>query len=534
MKRKAQPFRRQTAQHQLGQPAHHRRIETVHVVRHARIRRGTVGPHLPYPFPHLGQVLLQRSNRIFRVLPLQKTDPLVRLDTRQICPVHRPVVDLQRTHAERVRPEIVPAVVAVHMRIERLPIAHLGVFVHAVDDAAPRVHVALTSCHQQAVAKTVVGAICEKGPVRQRACLRYHHREAPAVDPAVPLAVARAADRPIQPDIGGDDPAVGRSALAPGVHIVDRPRPVPLLTRQHVGVEGQRRGLKIERMVADNVVVVLEVGHHLRVIALPVPGLESALDLNRIARPIQPGRLAHQRPAAAVEHAADDAVLPVIVVSLRIGAHIEAGKPFHPPPHRKVVRVRQRLQKEYRETLAVVHPVEHHRKLFVVHPVAGEGHINGLCFSILPQMALPPALVQVQDEIGRAQRMQNRPSGQVFGRVIRPVVPAPTGNAKQVAPLVEVAVVEFLHRLGLIADQLPLQQGPVRRRRGPVKGDDGRALALFSHSSLLLSPLWSSLRNEVDGRRQELLNLFNRIESGDADAHAADLRAVLDNNAVLF
>ena len=66
----------------------------------------------------------------------------------------------------------------------------------------------------------------------------------------------------------------------------------------------------------------------------------------------------------------------VIVVGLRVRAHIEAGETLHAPAHFQVVGVRERLQEEDGEALAVVHPIEHDGKLFVVHAVACEGHFD--------------------------------------------------------------------------------------------------------------------------------------------------------------
>ena len=79
-------------------------------------------------------------------------------------------------------------------------------------------------------------------------------------------------------------------------------------------------------MVADDVVVVLEVVEHLLVGAFAVPELEAVLDLDRVAGPVEPGRLAQQRPAAAVEQAADDLVLRVVVRRAGIFVQVEAGE----------------------------------------------------------------------------------------------------------------------------------------------------------------------------------------------------------------
>ena len=54
---------------------------------------------------------------------------------------------------------------------------------------------------------------------------------------------------------------------------------------------------------------------------------------------------------------------------------------------------------------------------------------------------------------------------QVLGGIIRPVVSAPTGHAEQVTAAVEIVVEEFLNRLGLGPDQLPLEESPIRWRK---------------------------------------------------------------------
>ena len=92
-------------------------------------------------------------------------------------------------------------------------------------------------------------------------------------------------------------------------------------------------------IVADDVGVVAEVVEHLQVRRFAVAGVEAAGHLDRIAGPIERGRLAQQRPARAIEEAADHLVLLVIVRDVRIIAHI----PTRPAPHsvyqRLVVRV---------------------------------------------------------------------------------------------------------------------------------------------------------------------------------------------------
>ena len=66
-------------------------------------------------------------------------------------------------------------------------------------------------------------------------------------------------------------------------------------------------------MVADDVVVIVEVIEHLGVRGLAMPRPKAILDFDRISGPVDGRCLAEQRAATAVEHAADDLVLRVVV-----------------------------------------------------------------------------------------------------------------------------------------------------------------------------------------------------------------------------
>ena len=100
------------------------------------------------------------------------------------------------------------------------------------------------------------------------------------------------------------------------------------------------------------------------------------------------GCLAQQRSAAAVEHAADDLVLGIVIRCAGIFVEVEAGEPPHALPNRSSSD-RTALQVEDRQPFAVVQPVEHDRKFFVVHAVAGKGDFVRLGRGVLPQMRLP-------------------------------------------------------------------------------------------------------------------------------------------------
>ena len=369
---------------------------------------------------------------------------------------------------------MVPALVPVHVGVHHLAVDFLLIGVDLVDHLAPHIHVPLVAGEQQRIAEP--GDAQPVGvAVGQSAGLRHHHGEAPPITPAVPLALG-AADGAVQADLGRDDALVGQGALAPGVHVLQQPLPVLRLAGEQVRVEPQGGGHQILGVVSDNVGVVLKVGQHLLKVALAVPGREAALHLDGIAGPVQGGGVPQKRPAAAVEHAADDLALAVVVGGRGVVAQVEAGVPLDPPLKVAVARVGQALQVEDREALAVVHPVEGDRKLPVVHAVAGKGHVDSPGFGVLAQVPLPGLLVQVQDDIGRAQGVQDGPTREALDGVVRPVVAAPALDAAHVPALVKVVVEEFLARPGLGPEQLPLQQGPGRRGSGGVHSESRQIL----------------------------------------------------------
>ena len=86
-----------------------------------------------------------------------------------------------------------------------------------------------------------------------------------------------------------------------------QPRLVLGLAGQQIGVRRQRRGGQIQKVVADDVGVFLVVREELLERRFAVLGVE-ALDVERIADPVERRGLPQHRPAAAVLHAADDLV----------------------------------------------------------------------------------------------------------------------------------------------------------------------------------------------------------------------------------
>ena len=161
-------------------------------------------------------------------------------------------------------------------------------------------------------------------------------------------------------------------------------------------------------------------------------------------------------------------MLRVVVLRLRILVHVETGEPLRAPDVVFVIRVAVAQQVEHHQTLGMVGPVAVHRKLLVVHAVPGEGHVDGLRFRILADVAVLRGLAHVPDAVSAAEQVDERPVGQVLDGIVRTVEGAPAGHALEIAFFVEILVVEQFEGLGHGADERSLQQGPLRRSLGRV------------------------------------------------------------------
>ena len=228
-------------------------------------------------------------------------------------------------------------------------------------------------------------------------------------------------------------------------------------------------------MVADDIVVVLEVSQHLFVVSFAVTEAEPVFDFDRVAGPVQRRRLAKQRASAAVEQAANDLVLGVVVRRARVLVHVEPGEPPNAPLEGRVFGVGKPAQVEQSEPFAVVLPVEHDREFLVVHPVPGKRHLDRLGLRVLPEVAFPRLLVHLEHDVRSPERMQHRPTGTVLGRIVRPVIAAPPLDTSQIAAFVKVSRKERLARLRVGPEQFPLEQRPIRRRHR--RGDVNRNVA---------------------------------------------------------
>ncbi len=185
-----------------------------------------------------------------------------------------------------------------------------------------------------------------------------------------------------------------------------------------------------------------------------------------IPRPVHCRRVAQERPAAAVEVAPNDPVFRVVVGGPGILVQVEARITSHAPAEGLVTGIGKSLQVEDAKDLADVIPVEHHREFLVVHPLARQGNLHRSGFRVLPKMSFPGLLVHVEHIVGGPEGMKDRPVGHVFDGVVRTVGGAPTLDAEQIAPVIEVFPEELPAGSGIGADQLPLLQGPRGRRHG--------------------------------------------------------------------
>ena len=279
----------QSTQHQLGQTAVDGRIELQRIVRHPGIGGTCIRAHAVHLFADGREFPAQRRLGKSPVSAVQKRQPRVLRHVFKVRPIHRPVVDVQRALVVGRLLVVVPAVVAVHMRVHRSAVHRAGIRVHGREHPAPDVHVFLLSRQQQRISETR-HAPDNRIPVGQFTRLRHDYREPPAVTPAIPLAVAFASDCPVQSDVAGEDAVVRGGPFRPCIHVIDDPVPVFFLRIDHKSVEAEGRGRQIDGMVADHVRVFLEVRQHFLEIALAVRRVEPPLHLDGVSRPVQRGR----------------------------------------------------------------------------------------------------------------------------------------------------------------------------------------------------------------------------------------------------
>ena len=495
--RHAHVARRQTAQHELHQAPHFGRIDPVRVLGEQHVGRPCVLLPLLHLLAHLLQVGRQLLHRVVVVLAVKEPHPGVCGHQRVVAlAVLRPEVDRQRAGVERLRLEVVPAVLVVHARIEGDAVLHLAVLVDRLHHGAPDVHVLAVAGHQQGVPERVRRAVLEVGAVvGDRLAVLVQTVEAAGVAPAVhaapPVAAGQAAaDLSVQPDVAGDQAVVRVGALDPGVRVLLNPFLVLGIAGGRVGVERHGGGGQVQGYVALDVAVGLEVEQVVVEVAVAAPRLEAPLDLERIAGPVDRLRRAQHRAAAAVQDAADDPVLRVVVGLGRlvgVARQVEAGEAADALPPDHVPGLAQPFLEQAVVALAVVHPVEAGGELLVVHAVGAQLGDRGLGFGVLPDVAVHAAAEQLQHLLGAAEGVEIGPVGHVLRGIVGAVQGAPAHKALEVAALVEVAVVKRRDRRLDGAHQLALQQRPVGWRGGGGDGHGGGGRGSCGHGMLLAS-----------------------------------------------
>ena len=306
-------------------------------------------------------------------------------------------------------------------------------------------------------------------------CLGHGDREPPAVAASPPTPSRGPSDGAVEADVGGDDAAVLLGALHPGVDVVDDPGAVAVFAGDQVGPQPRVGGLEVQRIVADHVGVLLEVGQHLGEVAFAVAEAEAALDLDRIAGPVEGRGLAQERAAAAVEHGAHDAVIGVVVRGGLVGAVVHGGPAPEAALVGRVPGVAQAVEEIGGEAFAVVEPVEGDGEFLVIHAVAAHGDLDGAGLRVLSQVTLEAGAEHVQQVVGPAEGVEGGPVELVLGRVVRAVVASPPGYGQEVAGLrIEVLGEEVAAGRRLGVQDMAFEQRPARRRQGVVEAEQGR------------------------------------------------------------
>ena len=159
MQGEADPPGGDAAQHLLGQAFGGGRVDVVHIVGEAGVRRSGVGPQFGYFAAQVVQIAFQGRDGEVGVVPFQKLNPPIVIQSFQVISIHRPEIYLPRTGSERMGLEVVPIllakVVAVGVGVHHLAVDLPPVGIDEVDDPPPGVHIALVAGHQQTIAKAV-------------------------------------------------------------------------------------------------------------------------------------------------------------------------------------------------------------------------------------------------------------------------------------------------------------------------------------------------------------------------------------------
>ena len=183
---------------------------------------------------------------------------------------------------------------------------------------------------------------------------------------------------------------------------------------------------------------------------------------DRISHPVVGGGLAEHGALAAVPDAADDPVLGVVVGRVRILVHVEPGEAFHALPQARRTRFGESLEHESPHPLPGMEPVRHGDEFAVVGALPGQVGQGGPEPAILVQVSLQRLLEQLQNRVGRPQRMQQGPVVEGLDGVVGSVQSPPAGRVQEMASLIHILGGEDLAGLGVEAQQLALHQRPGR------------------------------------------------------------------------
>ena len=111
----------------------------------------------------------------------------------------------------------------------------------------------------------------------------------------------------------------------------------------------------------------------------------------------------------------------------------------------------------------MMHPIGLDDELLVVHPLPGNRHVGCPGFGVLLEQSLVTGEEHLEHVIVGSQRVQFGPVVEIFERVVRAVIGAPTHEALKVAAVVEVFLEELPACRHVVGQELPLERGPAWR-----------------------------------------------------------------------
>ena len=118
------------------------------------------------------------------------------------------------------------------------------------------------------------------------------------------------------------------------------------------------------------------------------------------------------------------------------------------------------------QPLVVMLPIEHARKLFVVHTISRKRDFHGPGLSKLSQVSFPRLANHGTYYVRCAESMKKRPVVAVFDRVVGAIVATPPLDTQQISTFVEIPRKELLASRRVGSQHLAFQQRPARRWHG--------------------------------------------------------------------